>query len=80
VNAQPNWWDTFFEGPAVAMWLQAIGPEQTDHEAERLARLLAIPAGAEVLDEHSMKGLPQPSTYLPARLAAWSSGPVMSMS
>jgi len=50
VNAQPNWWDTFFEGPAVAMWLQAIGPERTDQEAERLARLLAVPTGAEVLD------------------------------
>jgi SAM-dependent methyltransferase len=50
VNAQSNWWNDFFEGPAVAMWLQAVGPETTAHEAERLARLLAIPAGAEVLD------------------------------
>jgi SAM-dependent methyltransferase len=50
VNAQPNWWENFFEGPAVAMWLQAIGPEHTDEEAGRLARLLALPAGAEVLD------------------------------
>ena len=50
MNAQPDWWDTFFEGPAVAMWLQAIGPEHTAQEVERLARLLAIPAGTEVLD------------------------------
>ena len=50
MNAQPDWWNTFFEGPVVAMWLQAIGPEPTAREAERLARLLAIPAGAEVLD------------------------------
>jgi 2-polyprenyl-3-methyl-5-hydroxy-6-metoxy-1,4-benzoquinol methylase len=34
----------------VDMWLQAIGPEQSDREAEHLAKLLAMPAGAEVLD------------------------------
>jgi len=32
------------------MWLQAVRPDATDREAERLARLLAVPAGAEVLD------------------------------
>ena len=50
MNAQPDWWNTFFEGPVVAMWLQAIGAEPTTREAERLARLLAIQTGAEVLD------------------------------
>jgi SAM-dependent methyltransferase len=50
VNAQPNWWEHFFEGPVVDMWLQAIAPEHTDQEAEHLATLLAIPPGAEVLD------------------------------
>jgi SAM-dependent methyltransferase len=50
VNAQPDWWNNFFEGPAVAMWLQAVGPDATNQEAERLARLLAIPQDAEVLD------------------------------
>ena len=34
----------------VDMWLQAIGSEQTDREAEHLATLLAAPVGAEVLD------------------------------
>jgi SAM-dependent methyltransferase len=50
VNAQSNWWEHFFEGPIVDMWLQAIGPEHSDQEAERLATLLAISAGADVLD------------------------------
>lgn len=50
MNAQPNWWEHFFEGPMVDMWLQAIGSEQTDREAEHLATLLAAPVGAEVLD------------------------------
>jgi SAM-dependent methyltransferase len=50
VNAQTNWWETFFEGPAVSMWLQAVTPRQSEDEAERLAGLLALPAGAEILD------------------------------
>jgi hypothetical protein len=33
VKAQPNWWNDFFEGPAVALWLQAIGPEPSGREA-----------------------------------------------
>ena len=32
------------------MWLQALPPEHTQGEADRLARLLAAPAGAEILD------------------------------
>jgi SAM-dependent methyltransferase len=32
------------------MWLQAVPEEHTQREAERLARLLAAPAGAEILD------------------------------
>src|SRR5687767_10886045 len=32
------------------MWLKAIGPEHSEQEAEHLAKLLATPAGAEVLD------------------------------
>jgi SAM-dependent methyltransferase len=50
VNTETNWWNDFFEGPAVAMWLQAVGPEQTIQEAEGLARMLAVSPGAEVLD------------------------------
>lgn len=50
MNAQPNWWDSFFEGPVVSMWLQAIGVEHSIQEAGRLERMLAIAPGAEVLD------------------------------
>lgn len=50
MNAQPNWWEHFFEGPFVDMWLEAIGPERSDQEAEQLAKLLATPPGADVLD------------------------------
>jgi SAM-dependent methyltransferase len=50
VDVQTNWWESFFEGVAVTMWLQALPPEHTAREADRIARLLAAPAGAEVLD------------------------------
>jgi SAM-dependent methyltransferase len=50
VNVQSNWWENFFEGVAVDMWLQALPPEYTEREADLLARTLAVPVGAEVLD------------------------------
>ena len=50
MNVQSNWWESFFEGVAVDLWLQALPPEHTEREAEFLARTLAVPSGAEVLD------------------------------
>jgi len=50
VTVQSNWWESFFEGVAVDMWLQALPPEHSEREAESVARLLAVPSGAEVLD------------------------------
>jgi SAM-dependent methyltransferase len=50
VDVHTNWWETFFEGVAVTMWLQAVPDEHTQHEADRLARLLSVPPGAEILD------------------------------
>jgi SAM-dependent methyltransferase len=50
VNIQSNWWESLFEGVAVDMWLQALPPEHSEREAESVARLLAVPSGAEVLD------------------------------
>jgi SAM-dependent methyltransferase len=50
VHVQTNWWEHFFEGLAVSMWLQAIPATHTQNEAERIARLLALSPGADVLD------------------------------
>ena len=50
MTVQSNWWESFFEGVAVDMWLQALPPEHSEREAESVARLLAVPSGAEVLD------------------------------
>jgi 2-polyprenyl-3-methyl-5-hydroxy-6-metoxy-1,4-benzoquinol methylase len=50
VNVQSDWWESFFEGVAVDMWLRALPPEHSEREAESLARMLAVPPGAELLD------------------------------
>jgi 2-polyprenyl-3-methyl-5-hydroxy-6-metoxy-1,4-benzoquinol methylase len=50
VDVQSDWWESFFEGVAVDMWLRALPPEHTEREAESLARTLAVPKGARLLD------------------------------
>ena len=50
MHVPSNWWEHFFEGVVVSMWLQALPPEYTDGEAESLVRALAVSPGAEILD------------------------------
>ena len=50
MNVQSNWWESFFEGVAVDMWLQAVPTEHSEHEAESLLRTLAVPSGGRLLD------------------------------
>ena len=50
MNVQTNWWESFFEGVAVTMWLHALPAEHSQREADRLAGLLAVSPGAEILD------------------------------
>ena len=50
MDVQTNWWESFFEGLAVTMWLHAVPAEHTEREADRLARLLARSPSAEILD------------------------------
>jgi SAM-dependent methyltransferase len=50
MNARANWWENFFEGAAVDLWLQALPAEHTASEADFLARTLAVPMNAELLD------------------------------
>ena len=45
-----NWHETFFDGIAVDMWLQAVSEEQTEREADALERILKVPPGGSVLD------------------------------
>jgi 2-polyprenyl-3-methyl-5-hydroxy-6-metoxy-1,4-benzoquinol methylase len=47
---QSNWWESFFEGVAVELWLRALPPEHTRREADGLERMLGVSAGAEILD------------------------------
>jgi len=46
VDVQSNWWEHFFEGVSVDLWLQAVPPEYTQREAESIARLLRGGHGA----------------------------------
>jgi SAM-dependent methyltransferase len=49
-KAPENWWEDFFEGLAVQLWLEAIPEDHSEREAERIATALALPDGAQILD------------------------------
>ena len=48
--APENWFEHFFEGLSVELWLHAVSPAYSEQEADRIAAALALPAGAEILD------------------------------
>ena len=50
MSVASNWWEHFFEGLSVKLWLQALSPEHTASEAVTIARLLGAAPGAELLD------------------------------
>lgn len=50
MDIQSNWWENFFHGLAVDLWLKAVSPEHTRHEAAYVERTLGLAPGAEVLD------------------------------
>src|SRR5436190_7258153 len=49
-KAPATWWEDFFEGLSVELWLEAVPAEHTEREAERIAASLALPEGAGILD------------------------------
>ena len=50
MDVQSNWWEHFFEGAPVDLWLQALSPEHTAREADALVRALDVSPRAELLD------------------------------
>ena len=50
MNVQTNWFETFFEGAAVDLWLKATTAELTEREVASLERTLDVGPGAELLD------------------------------
>jgi SAM-dependent methyltransferase len=50
LNAQPDWFRTFFRGLFVEFWLAAPTPEQTEKEADFLQEMLQIAPPARLLD------------------------------
>jgi SAM-dependent methyltransferase len=49
VDVQPNWYETFFHGVAVDLWLHALPAEHTRREADQVEKLLGS-SGSELLD------------------------------
>ena len=45
-----NWFESFFEGVAVDLWLKAVPPDVSAREADGILRLLDAREGAEILD------------------------------
>ena len=50
MDVQANWWEHFFEGLPVKLWLEALSHEHTESEADAIARWLSAPLGADLLD------------------------------
>jgi SAM-dependent methyltransferase len=50
MDVASNWWENFFHGVAVDMWMNAVSSEQTRGEAAYVARALRAAPGAELLD------------------------------
>jgi SAM-dependent methyltransferase len=50
VTAATDWWRSFFTGPAVEFWLQAVPEEQTRQEADFIQERLRVTAPARILD------------------------------
>jgi 2-polyprenyl-3-methyl-5-hydroxy-6-metoxy-1,4-benzoquinol methylase len=75
MSVQSNWWEHFFEGLSVKLWLQVLSPEHTASEAITIAGLLRADPGAELLDVPCGGG--RLSLALArARLLPYGSGPV----
>src|SRR5262249_54466084 len=56
MTAPPDWYKTFFAGPAVEFWLASTSDEESAREVELLERALALPPCARVLDVPSGGG------------------------
>ncbi len=50
MNANPNWWETFFTGLIVDFWRRVMPPEATRAEAGFFEKLLGVRPGARLLD------------------------------
>ena len=50
MNANPNWWETFFNGLIVDFWRRVMPPEATRAEADFFEKLLEVRPGARLLD------------------------------
>jgi len=45
-----NWYESFFEGVVVDLWVDALPAEHNAHEATEIARMLGVAPGGAILD------------------------------
>ena len=50
MNVASNWWEHFFEGLSVELWLAALSHEHSKSEADTIASQLSAAPGAQLLD------------------------------
>jgi cyclopropane fatty-acyl-phospholipid synthase-like methyltransferase len=50
MNVASNWWEHFFEGLSVKLWLDALSQDHTNKEADTIDRLLNAAPGSALLD------------------------------
>jgi len=51
-----EWWETFFQGVALDLWRLAVNDDMTRGDADRVQKLLDLPAGSKLLDAPSGNG------------------------
>lgn len=51
-----EWWETFFQGVALDLWRFAVSDDMTRGDADRVQKLLDLPAGSKLLDAPSGNG------------------------
>jgi len=50
VTSTSNWYESFFEGVVVDLWVDALPAEHNAREAAEIARMLGAPTGGAILD------------------------------
>ena len=50
MTANPDWWQSFFEGPVLEVWRASVPAEMTTAEADLIVAMLELNAGERLLD------------------------------
>ena len=50
MNVASDWWKSFFDGLSVDLWMNALSPQYSEQEADRIAQTLNVRVGSDLLD------------------------------